>query len=82
MIIQIDIDENRLKRIDLFCEEFQERRETFLKRAIDEAIIKGNKRLEILEKEKQFIESYRKHPQSEDEFDGWEEVRDWGDDFK
>jgi metal-responsive CopG/Arc/MetJ family transcriptional regulator len=79
MTVQIDIDEKRLNRIDSFSKKFDESRADFLQRAVDEALIRAEKRLEIAEKERKAIEAYRKTPQKPEEYEIWQDEQYWSD---
>lgn len=73
LIEVIGFDEQRIDKIDSITKKHCESRRDFIKRAVDEAILKANKEFEIAEKERKAIEAYRKYPIQPDEFEIEEE---------
>lgn len=75
MTIQIDIDEKVLAEVDEAIEILEQNREDAFREAFKELARRKKREAEV---RKQYAKAYREHPQTEDEFDDWDEVRDWG----
>ncbi len=68
MTVQIDVDEKLVKRVDEISFGLEINRKKFVEDALKEALQKAQRTLEIKEKERRAVESYRKYPVQPDEF--------------
>lgn len=68
MTVQIEVDENLVKKVDEISLDLETDRTKFVEEALQEALKKAQKTLEIKEKERNAVESYRKHPVQPNEF--------------
>jgi len=76
--IQMTIDEDLLEEIDLLVNQLDTTRSAFIRQALCESL----QRQKIAEMERKQIEGYLRYPQQPEEFDLWEEVREWGPDYE
>jgi metal-responsive CopG/Arc/MetJ family transcriptional regulator len=76
--IQMTIDEDLLEEIDLLVNQLDTTRSAFIRQALRESL----QRQKIAEMERKQIEGYLRYPQQPEEFDLWEEVREWGPDYE
>jgi metal-responsive CopG/Arc/MetJ family transcriptional regulator len=76
--IQMTIDEDLLEEIDLLVNQLDTTRSAFIRQALRESL----QRQKITEMERKQIEGYLRYPQQPEEFDLWEEVREWGPDYE
>ncbi len=79
MTIKIEINEKILKEVDQAAEILRKSRADFVEYALNEAIVKVNKKLEISEKERKTVEAYRKFPQQPEEYEIWQNEQVWED---
>ena len=68
MSVVIEVDEILVKQVDEISFGLETTRVKFVEEALREALQKAQKALEIKEKERKAIESYRKYPIQPDEF--------------
>ncbi len=68
MTVQIEVDEKLVKQVDEISFGLETNRTKFVEEALREALQKAQKTLEIKEKERKAVESYRKYPIQPDEF--------------
>lgn len=76
--IQMTIDEELLEEVDLLVNQLDVTRSAFIRQALRESL----QRQRIAEMERRQIEGYLRYPQQSEEFDLWDEVRDWGTDYE
>lgn len=76
--IQMTIDEDLLEEVDLLVNQMDITRSAFIRQALRESL----QRQKIAEMERKQIEGYLRYPQQPEEFDLWEEVREWGPDYE
>ncbi len=79
MTVQIDIDEKTLAKVDEVAKTVEKSQIDYILDAINKSLTEDSKRLEIEEKEKQFIESYKKQPQQPEEYEIWQDEQVWSD---
>ena len=72
--IQMTIDEELLAEVDKTASEIGANRSAFIRAALLNEIRKH--RIALLEKK--HAEGYARLPLQSDEFDGWEEIQEWG----
>lgn len=77
MSVKIEINEKILKQVDEAAEIMRKSRIDFVENALNEAIIKVNKKLQISEKERKSVEAYRKFPQKPEEYEIWQDEQVW-----
>jgi metal-responsive CopG/Arc/MetJ family transcriptional regulator len=76
--IQMTIEESLLEEIDLLVNQLDTTRSAFIRQALRESL----QRQKIAEMERKHIEGYLRYPEQPEEFDLWDEVRDWGPDYE
>jgi metal-responsive CopG/Arc/MetJ family transcriptional regulator len=76
--IQMTIDEELLEEVNLLVNQLDTTRSAFIRQALRESL----QRQKIAEMERKHIEGYLRYPQQPEEFDPWDEVCDWGPEYK
>lgn len=79
MTVRIEITEKILKEVDQAAQTLRKSRADFVEYALNETVIKVNKKLEISEKERKIVEAYRKFPQKSEEYEIWQDEQVWED---
>ncbi len=73
--IQMTLDEDLVKKVDIIASELNTTRSAFTRDALREAVRQYNiRRLELKHRQ-----GYIKHPVNQKEFSVWENEQDWGD---
>ncbi len=73
--IQMTLDEDLIKRVDDITNELKTTRSAFTRDALREAVKQYNtRRLELKHRQ-----GYTANPVNKEEFSGWEEEQNWGD---
>lgn len=75
--IQMTIDEAMLTEVDVVVAELDMTRSAFIRNALDHAL-KAHRLNELRRLDE---EGYRLFPPRDDEFEGWDGVREWGDEW-
>ncbi len=74
-VVQMTLDEDLVKRVDLYVKHEKTTRSAFAREALELAL-----RYQMdLKKEKLQRDGYKKFPVKKDEFDVWSNVQAWGD---
>ena len=68
MTVQIEVDEKLVEKVDEVSFGLETNRTVFVETALQEAVQKAQKTLEIKEKERRAVEAYRKYPVQPEEF--------------
>lgn len=79
MTVQIDIDEKTLAKVDKVAKTVEKSQIAYILDAINKSVNEDLRKFEIQEKEKQFIESYKKQPQRPEEYEVWQDEQVWSD---
>ena len=76
MTVEIEIDEETLAEVDEAIEVLRENREDVFREAFRDLAKKKKREAEV---RRIYAEAYRKHPQTAEEIEEWEEVQHWED---
>ena len=74
-VVQMTLDEELVDSIDNIVRELKTTRSAFAREALREAIERFNTR----RLEEKHREGYERHPVTKEEFEGWEDEQQWGD---
>lgn len=77
MTVQIDIDEKTLAKVDKVAKTVEKSQIAYILDAINKSVDEDFKKFAIEEKQKQFIESYKKQPQQPKEYGIWQDEQVW-----
>jgi metal-responsive CopG/Arc/MetJ family transcriptional regulator len=74
MTVQIEIDEKTLSEVDEAIKVLGEDREEVFRQTFLDLAKRKKREAEVA---RQYAEAYRKHPQTAEEIEEWEEVQHW-----
>lgn len=73
--VQMTLDEDLLEAVDLVSTKLNTSRSAFARHALKDAV----ERYYVQQREQQQREGYLRHPVAREEFGGWENEQQWGD---
>ena len=73
--IQMTLDDDLVKAVDRVSKQLRTNRSAFTRKALREAL----DRYSLQQLERKHRQGYERHPVGADEFSGWENEQEWGD---
>jgi predicted transcriptional regulator len=77
MSVVIELDEKIIAEVDIFAKDFKKTPEQYINDALQKSFEEARKKSEMSEKDRRFIESYKRIPQQPEEYEIWEDEQVW-----